>query len=55
MNEDLLNVIFNYMTNEQILTHINSNIKTIDLDHIIYLTQNYDRFRLLKKIFIIYK
>lgn len=52
INENLLDVIFNFMTDEQIIIHINSNIKIIDLDHIIYLTLNYNRFGLLKKLFV---
>lgn len=55
MSEDLLKILFNYFTDEEIINHINSNIKNIDLELVIYLTLNYKRFGLLKKIFDINK
>ena len=52
MNENLINVLFNYLTDEQIITYVNSIIKIVNLEQIINLTLNYKRFVLLKKIFV---
>jgi hypothetical protein len=51
LNENFLKVLFKYLTDEVIINHIKTNLKTIDLELIIFLTLNCKRFRLMDKLF----
>lgn len=51
LNENLLKMLFKYLTDEVIINHIKINLKTIDLELIIFLTLNCKRFKLMDKLF----
>lgn len=51
LNENLLKVLFKYLPDEVIINYTKTNLKTIDLEQIIFLTLNCKRFRLMDKLF----
>ena len=54
LNVNLLKMLFKYLSDEVIINHIKTNLKTIDLELIIFLTLNCKRFKLMDKLFYLF-
>jgi len=54
ISQNLLKILFKYFSDEQIITHINTNIKRINIDEIVYLILDSKKYNLIQKLFDIY-